>query len=46
VPLPILALTQGDPAGIGPEILLKLLSEESGREARPFTIDLRRDGIA
>jgi 4-hydroxythreonine-4-phosphate dehydrogenase len=25
---PILALTQGDPAGIGPEILLKLLREE------------------
>ena len=25
---PVLALTQGDPAGIGPEILLKLLREE------------------
>ncbi|HEV2855609.1 MAG TPA: 4-hydroxythreonine-4-phosphate dehydrogenase PdxA [Thermoanaerobaculia bacterium] len=25
---PVLALTQGDPAGIGPEILLKLLAEE------------------
>ena len=32
MPLPILALTQGDPAGIGPEILLKLLS--AGRELR------------
>jgi 4-hydroxythreonine-4-phosphate dehydrogenase len=27
---PRLVLTQGDPAGIGPEILLKLLSEDSG----------------
>ncbi|HSL82298.1 MAG TPA: 4-hydroxythreonine-4-phosphate dehydrogenase PdxA [Thermoanaerobaculia bacterium] len=33
-PLPVLALTQGDPAGIGPEILLKLaagLPPEGGR---------------
>ena len=29
---PVLALTQGDPAGIGPEILLKLLqSHDPGR---------------
>ena len=27
-PRPVLVLTQGDPAGIGPEILLKLLREE------------------
>jgi 4-hydroxythreonine-4-phosphate dehydrogenase len=30
---PRLALTQGDPAGIGPEILLKLLSEHDGEAA-------------
>jgi 4-hydroxythreonine-4-phosphate dehydrogenase len=29
-PRPLLALTQGDPAGIGPEILLKLLSRAPG----------------
>ena len=27
-PRPVLALTQGDPAGIGPEILLKLVRED------------------
>ncbi|HEX6901934.1 MAG TPA: 4-hydroxythreonine-4-phosphate dehydrogenase PdxA [Thermoanaerobaculia bacterium] len=30
---PVLALTQGDPAGIGPEILLKLLREDSAPAA-------------
>jgi 4-hydroxythreonine-4-phosphate dehydrogenase len=30
---PVLALTQGDPAGIGPEILLKLFLEEHARGA-------------
>lgn len=32
-PLPRLALTQGDPAGIGPEILLKLVAGRRGPEA-------------
>ncbi len=31
----ILALTQGDPAGIGPEILLKSLAERSWEDASP-----------
>jgi 4-hydroxythreonine-4-phosphate dehydrogenase len=31
-PLPLLALTQGDPAGIGPEILLKLAARHRGAE--------------
>lgn len=33
---PILALTQGDPAGIGPEILLKLFLEEPSPGGRPW----------
>lgn len=33
--VPVLALTQGDPAGIGPEILLKLLAREAEIE-RPW----------
>jgi 4-hydroxythreonine-4-phosphate dehydrogenase len=32
-PRPILALTQGDPAGIGPEILLKLVAADPGPAA-------------
>jgi len=36
---PVLALTQGDPAGIGPEILLKVLDEEGvGRSWQPLLI--------
>ncbi|HET9208763.1 MAG TPA: 4-hydroxythreonine-4-phosphate dehydrogenase PdxA [Thermoanaerobaculia bacterium] len=36
---PVLALTQGDPAGIGPEILLKLLREEPAPTAwRPLLV--------
>jgi 4-hydroxythreonine-4-phosphate dehydrogenase len=33
--LPLLALTQGDPAGIGPEILLELLARSTA-EQRPY----------
>ena len=35
---PVLALTQGDPAGIGPEILLKLVSENESPAWRPLLI--------
>jgi 4-hydroxythreonine-4-phosphate dehydrogenase len=35
---PILALTQGDPAGIGPEILLKLLSGPGSEAWQPLLI--------
>lgn len=36
---PVLALTQGDPAGIGPEILLKILNDEGvGRSWQPLLI--------
>ena len=36
---PVLALTQGDPAGIGPEILLKLLRQEPAPAAwRPLLV--------
>lgn len=35
---PLLALTQGDPAGIGPEILLKLLAQGPSAEWRPLLI--------
>ncbi|MCP4653778.1 MAG: 4-hydroxythreonine-4-phosphate dehydrogenase PdxA [bacterium] len=36
---PVLALTQGDPTGIGPEILLKILSDEGvGCSWRPLLI--------
>jgi 4-hydroxythreonine-4-phosphate dehydrogenase len=36
---PIVALTMGDPAGIGPELIVKLLSESSVYErCRPFII--------
>jgi 4-hydroxythreonine-4-phosphate dehydrogenase len=38
IPAPILALTQGDPAGIGPEILLKLLSGEGPRGWQPLVV--------
>ncbi len=34
---PVLAFSQGDPAGVGPEILLKLLSEEA-RGYRPLLV--------
>ena len=37
-PVPILALTQGDPAGIGPEILLKLLSGTAPRAWQPLLV--------
>ena len=36
--LPIVALTQGDPAGVGPEILLKLAAEAASGEYRPLLI--------
>lgn len=35
---PILALTQGDPAGIGPEILLKLLQGHNASRYRPLLV--------
>ncbi|MEA2561899.1 MAG: 4-phospho-D-threonate 3-dehydrogenase / 4-phospho-D-erythronate 3-dehydrogenase [Acidobacteriota bacterium] len=35
---PLLVLTQGDPAGIGPEILLKLLAQGPPAEWRPLLI--------
>jgi 4-hydroxythreonine-4-phosphate dehydrogenase len=44
VPRPILALTQGDPAGIGPEILLKLLQDSS--IDRPWTPLLIAERVA
>lgn len=37
-PAPILALTQGDPAGIGPEILLKLLSGPGSEAWQPLLV--------
>ena len=36
--LPLLVLTQGDPAGIGPEILLKLLAPGTPADWRPLLI--------
>lgn len=36
--LPVLALTQGDPAGIGPEILLKVLTDPIAERFRPLLI--------
>ena len=38
MPPPRLALTQGDPAGIGPEILLKLLATGTPAQWRPLLI--------
>jgi 4-hydroxythreonine-4-phosphate dehydrogenase len=38
MPRPLLALTQGDPAGIGPEILLKLLAAGAPTQWRPLLI--------
>ncbi len=35
---PVVALTQGDPAGVGPEILLKLAAAADGRSWRPLLI--------
>ncbi len=35
---PVLALTQGDPAGIGPEILLKALARFSAERALPLLV--------
>lgn len=35
---PVLALTQGDPAGIGPEILLKISRQAGGAPWRPLLI--------
>jgi len=38
-PLPIVAITMGDPAGIGPEIIIKGWQEERfGRECQPLVI--------
>lgn len=40
---PVLALTMGDPAGIGPEIIAKALSEEKGyQEFSPMIIGSKR----
>ncbi|MEN9937951.1 MAG: hypothetical protein RLZZ387_4530 [Chloroflexota bacterium] len=40
---PILAITMGDPAGVGPEVVLKaLLREEVYRRSRPLVIGDRR----
>ena len=37
--LPIIAMTMGDPAGIGPELVLKVLSDKKYYEScRPFVI--------
>ena len=36
--LPVLALTQGDPAGIGPEILLKVLAEGAPTPWHPLLV--------
>ncbi|HWQ11924.1 MAG TPA: 4-hydroxythreonine-4-phosphate dehydrogenase PdxA [Roseiflexaceae bacterium] len=42
-PRPLLAITMGDPAGIGPEVVLKaLLDEEVYRRCRPLVIGDRR----
>jgi 4-hydroxythreonine-4-phosphate dehydrogenase len=38
MPRPRLALTQGDPAGIGPEILLKLLAPGAPADWRPLLV--------
>jgi 4-hydroxythreonine-4-phosphate dehydrogenase len=35
---PVIALTQGDPAGVGPETLLKLVAAGSGGEYRPLLV--------
>ncbi|MGE5234542.1 MAG: PdxA family dehydrogenase [Acidobacteriota bacterium] len=35
---PVLALSQGDPAGVGPEILLKLVTEEPAGAFRPLLV--------
>ena len=36
---PLIAIVMGDPAGIGPEIIIKLLAEENWRgRCRPFII--------
>lgn len=36
---PIIAITMGDPAGIGPELIVKLLSEKAAYEScRPFVV--------
>ncbi len=35
---PLVALTQGDPAGVGPEILLKLAAAAGGEEYRPLLV--------
>ena len=41
-PLPILGLTMGDPAGIGPEVIAKALAgREVGRVCRPLVIGSR-----
>ena len=36
--LPVVALTQGDPAGVGPEILLKLATGDAERPFRPLLV--------
>ena len=35
---PVVALTQGDPAGVGPEILLKLAAAAGGADYRPLLV--------
>ena len=35
---PVIGLVQGDPAGIGPELMVKLLSDESVRERARIAI--------
>ncbi len=35
---PVIALTQGDPAGVGPEILLKLAEVAAGDDYRPLLV--------
>ncbi len=42
-PRPVLAITMGDPAGIGPEIVLKALAHESvAKRCLPLVIGDRR----
>ncbi|MDE2858945.1 MAG: 4-hydroxythreonine-4-phosphate dehydrogenase PdxA [Chloroflexota bacterium] len=47
---PVISIVMGDPAGIGPEIIVKLLSDENWRErCRPFIIgdaQVMRDSAA
>ncbi|MEK7713466.1 MAG: 4-hydroxythreonine-4-phosphate dehydrogenase PdxA, partial [Deltaproteobacteria bacterium] len=38
MPKPIIAITMGDPAGIGPEVILKALRQDEVRESARFLI--------